>query len=416
MAKDTLKIQRFTLDNGLRVVHHHLPDSAMVALNVLYGVGSRNETADLTGIAHLFEHLMFGGSENVDDFDGLLTAAGGVSNAWTSNDFTNFYLVAPAHNAETLFYLESDRMLAPTISESSLQVQRSVVIEEFKQQCLNVPYGDLMHHLRRMVYSNHPYSWPVIGKDFSGLEKVTRSDMIEWWKNNYSPSNAVMTVVGNIDFNTTLNYAKKWFEEIPCRNNPTKAFIPVADLIENTTSTVHGNVPSTLINIAFLMDKYGTDEYLTADALTDVLASGKSSRFYQQITMNPHAPIVNAEAMITGAEDRGMLMLTARFADEKIDLSEAKNYLIEAAKSVITTRISEHELQRHKNRRRSAFILNNTSCVACAQALAEAEIHNMSPTEMLGRYERIKVESIENLAEKFFNESYHCTLYYRPLE
>ena len=414
MSDIVISVNRAVLKNGLRFVHHYMPDTAMVTLNVLYGVGARDEEAELTGIAHLFEHLMFGGSEHVDDFDGLLTAAGGVSNAWTGNDFTDFYAVAPAHNSETLFYLESDRMLSPAISQNSLDVQRSVVIEEFKQQCLNAPYGDMSHTLRKMVYGDHPYSWPVIGKDFSGLEKVTREDMLEWWRKNYSPDNAVLAVTGKIEFEEAYRLARKWFEDIPARPQMPKSYAPIADLVERQTATVYGEVPATLIVVAYLMDRNGTEAYIAADAITDVLSAGQASRFYQRINMNPEAPIVEADASITGAEDRGMLILTARLVSEDADLEEATNFLIEQARTIITEGVGERELQRVKNRQRSVFVMANTACMTCAQTIAEAEMHGEKPGERIEKYNRLTVDKIRQTAIDIFDHSHPAVLYYRP--
>lgn len=411
-----IPVSRMVLSNGLRVVHHYMPDSAMVALNVLYGVGARFENPEMTGIAHLFEHIMFGGSANVDNFDGVLTAAGGISNAWTSNDFTNFYEVGPAHNVETLFYLESDRMLRPALTESVIDVQRSVVIEEFKQQCLNVPYGDMMHHLRAMVYGDHPYSWPVIGKDFKGLEKVGKQDVENWWNDHYAPHNAVLSITGNIDKSNAFALAEKWFGGIPDRKANDKILPRIANLVSERTKLVRGAVPASIINIAFLMDPYGTDDYVAADAITDVLSAGRASRFYQRITMNPDTPVTDAEAVITGAEDRGLLMLTARLADESYDIDKAKDFLLEAAKSIITEPVTEHELQRLKNRQKSAFLLNNSTCTACAMTIAEAEIHNETPSTKIERYEALTTDRILATARRIFENSYPAILYYRPLE
>lgn len=195
-----MEINRFELDNGLRVVHCRDKATAMVAVNTLYNVGARDEHPELTGMAHLFEHLMFGGSVNVEDFDGELSAAGGVSNAWTSNDFTNFYDILPAVNIETALWLESDRMLQLGFSEKSLAVQQSVVIEEFKQVCLNRPYGDMEHAFRNMAYKSHPYRFPVIGKEFSHIEKVVPDDVRRWFYSHYAPNNAVLAVCGNVEF------------------------------------------------------------------------------------------------------------------------------------------------------------------------------------------------------------------------
>lgn len=409
-----LKVNRTVLPNGLRFVHHYMADTAMVTLNVLYNVGARFEHPDKTGLAHLFEHIMFGGSQNVADFDGVLTSAGGVSNAWTGNDFTNFYAVAPAHNAETLFYLESDRMLSPAITESTLQVQRSVVIEEFKQQCLNRPYGDMMHSLRQMVYGAHPYSWPVIGKDFQSLEKITRDDVLQWWKDHYAPENAVLSVAGNIDFEKAAALASKWFGSIPARLAVKHYFEPVAELAAKVEKTVYGAVPSTMIVFAFLMDRYGTDDFYAADALTDILASGQSSRFYQKITMNPASPLADADASILGSEDRGMLMLTARLVDETTDVSKAADYLLNVARTIVTEGVTAHELERVKNKQHSMFIMNNLMSVPCAQTIAEAEMHGEEPGYKLERYNSLTTDMIGEVARRIFDESHPAVLYYRP--
>lgn len=410
-----LSVSRAVLPNGLKFVHHHMPDSAMVALDVLYHTGACDEQPDLTGIAHLFEHIMFGGSKNVSDFDALLTQAGGVSNAWTGNDFTNFYEVAPAHNAETLFYLESDRMLEPAISENSLEIQRSVVIEEFKQQCLNAPYGNMTHTLRQMVYGSHPYSWPVIGKDFEGLKKVTRRDVQDWWLRNYSPDNAVLAVAGNITFDNAYQLALKWFGNIPARHRAPRSLEPIANIVSRQERTVYGAVPATLITVAYLMDPYGTKDYVAADAITDILSAGQASRFFQRINMNPDAPIVNADASITGAENRGMLMLSARLANEDIDLEAATDYLIQAARSIITDGVSDYELQRSKNRQQSMFVMSNMACVACAQTIAEAEMHGQNPGQRLALYNQLSTDDIVRVATDIFDNSFPAILYYRPL-
>ncbi len=414
-SKIDIEVNRAVLPNGLRMVHHYSPDTAMVTLDVMYDVGARFEHPDMTGIAHLFEHIMFGGSANVPDFDGVLTAAGGVSNAWTGNDFTNFFEIAPAHNAETLFYIESDRMLAPAISDSSLEIQRSVVIEEFKQQCLNAPYGDMSHTLRQMVYGDHPYSWPVIGKDFAGLERVTRQEVLDWWTTHYSPDNAVLAVTGKIPFEEAHRLAIKWFGDIPARPRPPKSFAPVADLVARDTRTVYGAVPATLVTVAYLMDPNGTLDYLAADAITDVLSAGQASRFFQRITMNPDSPVVEADASITGAEDRGMLMLTARLASEDVDPESAAEYLIEAARSIITEGVTEHELQRLKNRQRAIFVMSNMSCLSCAQTIAEAEMHGESPGHRLEMYSALTTDDIERVARDIFDNSHPAVLFYRPL-
>ena len=413
--KDFIKINQIELSNGLRLVHHYMPDTAMVTLNVLYNVGAKMENPELTGLAHLFEHLMFAGTLNVPDFDKVLSSAGGMSNAWTGNDFTNFYEIVPSHNAETLFYLESDRMMSPAITERALDIQRSVVIEEFKQQCLNVPYGDIMHYMRSLVYGDHPYSWPVIGKNVDQLRAITKNDIDSWWRNNYYPANAVVSVVGNISFENTVRYATKWFERVDKRY-PEKIISDksVPELSERRFKEILGPVPSTMIMVAFLMSEYGTKQYFAADAVTDILSAGQASRFYQEIVLDPKSPIVEADASISGSEERGILMLTARLADESIDPDFATEYLIGKARSIITQGVSDYDLQRLKNKQHSMFVFSNMSSVTCAYTIAEAVMHHEKPGEKLAYYKELTSLEIQDTARNIFDCSQPAVIYYRP--
>lgn len=410
-----INVNRATLANGLRLVHHYDGSTAMVALNVLYNTGARDESPEMTGLAHLFEHLMFGGSANVQNFDSILTAAGGVSNAWTGNDFTNFYEVAPAHNAETLFYLESDRMLSPSISEDTLEIQRSVVIEEFKQQCLNRPYGDMSHHLRQAVYgpSGHPYAWPVIGKNFEHLERVTRRDVIDWWTANYSPSNAVLAVSGNISFERTKELADKWFGSIPDRPVVPRNLPAVADMLATPPVEVSGAVPATAVTVAWLMDGYGTSAYTAADAITDILGAGRASRFYRSLVMNPDSLFTEADASIIGSEDRGMLMLNGRLKSESIDALHAVDVLKSTAAGLLETPISDHELTRLKNRQTSMFVISNMDYLSRAQTIAMAEMHGETPGCQLKRYLSLSPDEITKTTRAIM-QSNPAVLIYRP--
>ena len=215
-----MKINRHILDNGLRLVHHEDTGTQMVAMNIVYDVGARDEHPDHTGFAHLFEHLMFGGSVHIPDYDTPLQHAGGENNAWTNNDITNYYLTVPAANAETGFWLESDRMLALAFSPRSLEVQRGVVMEEFKQRCLNLPYGDVGHLIRPLAYQVHPYRWPTIGKELSHIAQATLDEVEEFFYRHYAPNNAVLAVTGHISWDETRRLAEKWFGPIPRREVP----------------------------------------------------------------------------------------------------------------------------------------------------------------------------------------------------
>jgi predicted Zn-dependent peptidase len=406
---------RYTLSNGLRMIHRQDTSTAMVALNILVNTGARDESPELTGIAHLFEHMMFGGSENIPEYDVEITEAGGENNAWTGNDFTNFYDVAPAHNAETLFHLESDRMLAPSLSEQTLAVQRDVVIEEFKQQCLNRPYGDLMHHLRGMIYGEHPYSWPVIGKTPEHLQRVVRQDMLDWFERNYTPGNAVMAVTGNISFERACELTQKWFGDIPARQTPPRNLPPIKDLEAQVAKTVTGAVPATTVTVAYLMDEYGTQAYYAADAITDLLSAGHASRFYRRLIIDDGASMfAEADASITGCEHRGLLMLTGRLASEDVDPEAAVQKLIEQARSVVTEGVSEHEVQRLKNRQQSMFVMGCLDYIGKGQRLAMAEMHGEQPDTQLRKYMQLTPQYIVEVADKIFNHTHPAVLIYRP--
>lgn len=409
------EVNVFTLGNGLRVVHSPNTATPMVAVNVMYNAGARDERPGLTGLAHLFEHLMFGGSANVPDFDSTLTAAGGSNNAFTGSDFTNFYDMAPAQNAETLFYLESDRMLAPSLSQETLDVQRKVVIEEFKETTLNRPYGDLYQTLRPLLYGDsHPYSWPVIGKDISHIENIRRSDLTDWFDRHYSPDNAIMAVTGNITLDRTRQLSEKWFGGIAPRPVPPRCVPDIAAPAEPRIVTVTGRVPSTLITAAYLMDPYGTDGYLAADAITDVLSAGRASRFYRRLMAEGDGLFTEAEACITGHEHQGMLLLTARLSDEKTDPMEALGRLIAEARSVVTEGVSETDLQRLKNRQQSNEAMARLDYLNYGYRLALAEYHGERHDTMLRRYLGLRTDMIVDTADKIFNSTAPAVVIYRP--
>ncbi len=410
-----------TLANGLRLVHCRDEATAMVCLDVLYGVGGRDEYPAQTGIAHLFEHLMFGPSVHVPDYDGTLTAAGGRSNAWTSNDFTNFYSMAPAHNAETLFYLESDRMLSPAFDEESLRVQRSVVTEEFKQQCLNRPYGITGHALSRMMYpASHTYSWPVIGKEPSHIAAVTGEDTRRWFERHYTPSNAVVAVTGNIGRDEAFALADKWFGGIPHRD--AVATPPMAVPALTTSPQVRcddASVPATAITMAWLTDLYGTTDYTAADAITDALAAGAASRLYRRLIIDGDGTFSGVDASITGSEGPGLLTVSARlsatgYADDDTCRRAAEMLLHECNLLCGQDAVSDVELERLQNRQRAAFRLDGLDYVGRAAALALAVYHREAPDAQLRRYCALTVDDMRRVARHFFRDSLHGTLIVGP--
>lgn len=395
------------------MVHCRDASTAMVAMNVMYNVGARDESASLTGLAHLFEHCFFGGSENVDDFDGVLTEAGGESNAWTSNDFTVFHDVAPAHNAETLFYLESDRMLNPLLTPLIVDTQRSVVIEEFKQQCLNQPYGDTGHNLRQMIYGSHPYSWPVIGKSFEHIQQITPQHLRDWHDRHYGPDNAVLAITGNISAEKAFALAEKWFNAIPPRITTPRNLPVITDLDAPKYKTMSGHVPATAITVAFLTDGHGTTQYYAADAITDYLAAGKASLFFRKLVVDGDGTFTEADASITGSEDRGILLLSARLAKTDADPMSAAEKLIATARVVATDGIPDYDLQQLKNKYRSMSIMGRMDYVAFGQRLATAEMHHSSIDHDMEQYLRLTSTDIATAAQQIFGAN-PAVLIYRP--
>lgn len=412
-----ISFETIRLDNGLTVISNRDPHTAMTAVNVLYDTGSRDEKRHLTGVAHLFEHVMFGGSANVADYSAAIEAAGGSDNAWTSNDFTNFYETLPAANIETAFWLESDRMLAPSLSEEVLDVQRRVVIEEFKQQCLNRPYGDLGHHLRRLLYdSAHPYSWPVIGIEPSHIANITRDDARNWFFNHYGPDNAVLAVSGNIGHDKVFALAEKWFGDIPRRNIAQRKLpdpgFPTADIIER----VSGPVPATAVVVAFPMAAYGSRAYFAADTITDILSAGRSSRLYRDLIIGGDGLFSEVDASISGSQHEGFLMLNARLTDNSDSAAmRARQLMLErAAQLAVPGNVSRYELDKTFNRFESLFNFSNMGYQTKAASLAMAALLGEDINDTVARQRATTLDDIATTADTIFNRTPSVTVIYTP--
>lgn len=409
-----IKANRATLPNGLRIIHNYDSATAMVALNVLYNVGARDEDPEMTGLAHLFEHLMFGGSANIPDFDSAIENAGGWNNAWTSNDFTNFYDILPAHNAETAFWLESDRMLALAFSDKALEVQRNVVIEEFKQVCLNKPYGDMGHHLRSLIYTTHPYRFPVIGKEFSHIERVTQNDVRNFFYSHYAPNNAVIAISGHISWEETLRLANKWFGNIPRRDITPRLYGAEPEQIAPRTKNIIGNVPQTALTIAFPMPGYDSQLYIPCDIITDLLAAGRSARFYQNLLMKTDL-FTEVDASISGSEEPGYLMLSAKLRDNSENtIAQAQEAMINQALSLTDGSLTEYELTRAINRYESNYTFGSINFLAKAQALALSEMHDEDINSIVPRYRSVTIEDIVKTTQLIIDPQRASTLIYKP--
>lgn len=394
----------FTLDNGLRCVLTRRAGSAMAVVDVLYNVGSRDERRGLTGMAHLFEHLMFGGSANVPSFDAELERAGGNSNAWTSTDFTNFYDILPACNLPTALWLESDRMLALSFSHRTLEVQRSVVIEEFKQTHLNVPYGDLQHRLRRLAYAQeHPYSWPTIGLEPAHIAAVTDEDVRSWFYAHYAPDNAILSIVAPQPEAEVETLVRQWFGDIPRRNIaqrrlPSPGF-PDADVSE----TVVADVPQPRIVLAYPMSGYGTAEYFAADTLTDILAYGRSGRFVRRLLNGPvEGLFAGADASIIGSEHEGLLLLNAVLdadASSEADIDRAIEMMDGEFRALARPGdISGADLERTLNNFEASYHYDGADARELAFRQALAVYHGEDPDSMVAARRKLTPAELEATA------------------
>lgn len=407
-----IELNHFTLSNGLRVVHNHDSATAMVALNILYNVGARDENENLTGLAHLFEHLMFGGSINIPDFDQAMEQAGGWNNAWTSNDFTNFYDVLPAQNAETAFWLESDRMLSLAFSDKALEVQRSVVIEEFKEVCLNKPYGDMAHHLRDLVYTSHPYRFPTIGKEISHIEKVTQDDVIKFFHSHYAPNNAVLAISGNISLEETKRLAEKWFGDIPQREITPRTYTPEPTQTAPRRKIVTADVPQAVLIKAYHMPEHGHKDYIPCDIITDLLASGRSARFYRNLLMGSDL-FTEIDASITGSDEPGYLMLSARLRENSDSaIQQAEETIENEIQKLWNNTITEYELTRTINRFESNNTFSTIGFLPKAQAMAMGEMQGEDINQITSKYRAVTIEQIQQVAEQVLSPNNCSTLVY----
>ncbi|MDE7411412.1 MAG: insulinase family protein [Paramuribaculum sp.] len=402
----------FSLPNGLRVVHNYDANTSQCAVNMLYDVGSRDESPHRTGMAHLFEHLMFGGSVNVPDFDYAIDMASGTNNAFTSTDVTCFYDILPSENIATALWAESDRLLSPLL-ESSLEVQRRVVIEEFKQTCLNKPYGDAGHHLRSLLYESHPYRWPTIGLTPRHIEQVTPDDIHRFFQAYYSPQRAVLAVSGSVTLDILKELANKYFSDIPSR---TPAPHP-ADNEPPVTSprrlTVKGKVPQARIYIAFHAPALLHPDYPTSDIITDILASGRSSRFYRQLVMN--SPLfTHADACVAGTDHTGYLLVTAHLADASgQSVDRAEKMLWEQLDDFILN-VSDTELQRALIRFDSNRTFSHLNFTAKARELAYCALRQQDINEISTPYQHLTKARIRRIASDIINRQRACTLIYLP--
>ncbi|WP_418698088.1 M16 family metallopeptidase [Bacteroides sp.] len=407
-----MKINKLTLNNGLRLVHCEDTSTQMVALNVVYDVGARDEHPQHTGFAHLFEHLMFGGSVHIPDYDAPLQQAGGENNAWTNNDITNYYLTIPRANVETAFWLESDRMLELDFSEQSLEVQRGVVMEEFKQRCLNQPYGDVGHLMRALAYRVHPYSWPTIGKDLSHIANATLDEVKDFFFRFYAPNNAVLAVTGNISWEETVRLTEKWFAPIPRREVPVRQLPQEPVQTEERRQTVERNVPLDALFMAYHMCGREDADYYAFDILSDILSNGRSSRLSRRLVQEQKL-FASVDAYISGTRDAGLLQISGKPA-AGVSLEQAEAGIRRELEELRQHPVGEQELEKVKNKFESTQIFGNIHYLNVATNLAWFELTGQAEDidREVDKYRAVTAEQLQAVARQAFREENGVVLYY----
>jgi predicted Zn-dependent peptidase len=403
--------EKYTLANGLIVLLHQDLNAPFVIFNTLYKVGSRNETPDNTGLAHLFEHLMFGGSKNAKDFDDEIFKASGDNNAFTSTDITNYYITVPAPNIATCAWLESDRMTSLSLNQKSIDTQRKVVCEEFNEGYINQPYGDTMHLLFDLCYTVHPYKYPVIGKNIEQIKEVKNEIVKQFYKNNYAPNNAIISVGGNMDIEKTKELIDTYFGDIPAVS------IQKIDVIEPKQTAKRSlkktaNVPTKAIYKAWHCCNRASEQYYIMDLITDILGNGKSSRLYQQL-VKKNQLFSEIDCYHNGTIDAGLLIIEGKI-NSNYSYEDAEKAIDEVIQSLVNQRLEDNELQRYKNKAEAQIefnklqLINRVIDLAYFEMLGDAQFINHENE----KYAAVSADNIKDYATLMFDHANSNVLYY----
>ncbi|MFC0773656.1 M16 family metallopeptidase [Terrimonas alba] len=407
-----IQFEKFTLANGLRVIVHRDESTPMAVMNIMYDVGARDEDPNRTGFAHLFEHLMFGGSVNIENYDEPLQMAGGENNAYTTNDLTNYYLQIPAENIETGFWLESDRMLSLAFGEKSLEVQRKVVVEEFKEHYLNKPYGDAWHKMRELAYKTHPYRWMTIGKELSHIETAQLDDVKKFFFKHYRPVNAILVVAGNVTVEKVKELAEKWFGDIPAGEKYERNILPEPVQNEERRQTIKADVPLDAFYKCWHIYPRLDKRYYIADLLSEILSGGGSSRLYQALVKEKQL-FSNIECHHFGSTDAGVLAIEGKLV-KGVKIEDAEKAVEDVLEELKQNPVTQAELQKVKNKTESmiAFedmsVMNRANSLAYYELLGDAELMN---TE-LQKYADVTVQDILEESRNIFRKENSNTIWY----
>jgi len=407
-----IQFEKFQLDNGLKVLVHQDTSTPMAVVNVLYNVGAKDEDPAKTGFAHLFEHLMFGGSVNIPVYDEPLQRAGGENNAYTTNDLTNYYCQIPAENIETAFWLESDRMLSLAFSKKSLEVQRKVVCEEFKEHYINKPYGDAWHKMRSLAYTQHPYRWMTIGASLAHVEEATMEDVKDFFFQFYRPNNAILVVTGNVETEQVKQLAEKWFGPIEAG----KAYVrnlPKEPLQEKSRSMdVRADVPLDMLMMTWHMGGRFDEGYHATDLITEVLGGGTSARLYEQL-IKVKQIFSSIDCYHFGTVDPGLLVIEGKLV-KGISMAVAEKAVLEEIEKIKNEILDAKEVQKVINKTESVIcfedmsIMNRAHSLAYYELLGDADLMNKE----LSMYQKVTPTMIQHTAQEIFQENNRNTLYY----
>lgn len=407
-----ISFTKYTLKNNLTLIVHQDQSTPMACVNILYDVGARDEDENKTGFAHLFEHLMFGGSKNIPSYDEPLQLVGGENNAFTTNDITNYYCTVPAENLETAFWLESDRMLSLAFSDKSLEVQRNVVIEEFKQRYLNQPYGDVWLLLRPLAYKVHPYQWSTIGKEISHIEKASMEDVKDFFYKHYNPSNAILVVAGNVSPEKVLELANKWFGDIPSGTKPLRNLPVEPQQTEPRFLQVERDVPVDMIYKTYHMCSRREQEYYACDLISDILSRGNSARMYIRLVKEKKL-FSDVSAYVLGDFDKGLFVISGKLT-EGTSPENADRAIVEELNKLKKEWVSEKEITKCRNKIESVITFSETDILTKATNLAISELLN--DADLINReienYSKVTKEEIMEQSKKIFKENNCSTLYY----
>lgn len=407
-----IQFDSFTLDNGLTVIANQDDKTPLVAVNLLYRVGAKNENPKATGFAHLFEHLMFSGSKNFQSYDEAIQMMGGESNAFTNNDFTNYYLTLPADFLPHALDLEADRMQNLNINVQSLEVQRNVVIEEFKQRYINQPYGDLWAEIRRLAYKVHPYKWQTIGSDVSHIENASLEQVRSFYDNFYQPSNAILSISGNVSLSSVKEEVERAFGKMEYKRTIFPAYSMEPQQKDNRRIKVFRDVPSNVICIIFPMSRRKDRQYFVQDLLSDVLSNGKSSRMYQGLVVEQKL-FTEINAFISGDDDAGLFIVMGKYCDG-ISLEQGEEAIWHELKSVCENPVSEQELRKMKNKNEASATFSNMKILDKAMNLAYYA-HLGEPDRINKErefYNSVTIRDLQQAAEQMFHLDCHSVLYY----